>query len=111
MHDILEGVGKYNLAFLISYYVQVLKLFPLQVLNERIVCFDYGPDKSSKPSVLNIERIQKNTIRLSASEMMSLIRYFGILIGDFIPRNDPVWCLYTLLRQIIDLVTSISLQK
>jgi len=51
MHDILEGVGKYDLAFLISYYVHDLKVFSLQILNERIVCFDYGPDKGNKPSL------------------------------------------------------------
>lgn len=76
MHDILEGVGKYDLAFLISYYVKDLKIFTLQVLNEIIVCFDYGPDKGSKPCVLHIEHLRKKNIRLSASEMMSLIRYF-----------------------------------
>lgn len=97
MHDILEGVGKYDLAFLTSYYVHDLKVFSLQILNERIVCFDYGPDNGNKPSVLCIEHIQKNNIRLSTSEMLSFIRYFGVLIGDFVPRNDPVWCIYILL--------------
>lgn len=58
MHDILEEVGKYDLAFLIRYYVEDLKLFSLQVLNERLVCFDYGPDKGSKVSVLNIDYIR-----------------------------------------------------
>lgn len=111
MHDILEGVGKYDLAFLIYYYVHELKLFSLQILNERIVCFNYGPDKGSKPSVLDIDHIRKNTIRLSASEMISLIRYFGLLIGDFIPRSDPIWYIYTLLRKIIDLITSTTLQE
>lgn len=111
MHDILEGVGKYDLTFLISYYVHDFQVFSLLILNERIVCFDYGPDKGNKPSVLSIEHIQKNNIRLSASEMLSFIRYFGVLIGDFVPRNDPVWCIYILLRQIIDLTTSTTLQK
>lgn len=106
MHDILEGVGKYDLAFLISYYIEDLKIFTLQVLNERIVCFDYGPDKGSKPCVLHIEHLRKKNIRLSASEMMSLIRYFGLLIGHLVPLNDPIWCLYILLRQILDIVTS-----
>ncbi|KAF0700218.1 MULE domain-containing protein, partial [Aphis craccivora] len=110
MHDILEGVGKYDLAFLISYYVEDLKIFTLQVLNERIVCFDYWPDRGSKPCVLHIEHLRKINIRLSASETMSLIRYFGLLIGYFVPLNDPVWCLYILLRQIIDIITSTPLQ-
>jgi len=34
------------------------------------VCFDYGPDKGNKPSAIYIEHIQKNNIRLSASEML-----------------------------------------
>jgi len=33
------------------------------------------------------------------------------LIGDFVPKNDPVWYIYILLRQIIDLTTSTTLQK
>lgn len=111
MHDLLEGVCKYDLSFLLLYYVQDLKFFSLQVLNERIICFDYGPDKGSKPSILFIEHLKKNTLKLSASEMMSFTRYLGLIIGDFIPRNEPVWELYILLRLILDLVTSPVLQK
>jgi hypothetical protein len=55
MHDFLEGVCKYDLSFLISYYVLELKTFSLQVLNERILYFNFGPDKGSKPFVLSME--------------------------------------------------------
>jgi len=111
MHDLLEGVMKYDLSFLISYYVLELKLFSLEVLNNRIISFDYGPDKGSKPCVLKMDHIGKNTIRLSASEMMSFVRYFGLLIGDFVPQNEPVWYLYISLRKILDILTSTSFQK
>ncbi|CAI6369501.1 unnamed protein product [Macrosiphum euphorbiae] len=111
MHDLLEGVCKYDLSFLLLYYIQDLKLFSLQVLNERLLCFDYGPDKGSKPCILHIEHLKKNTIRLSASEMMSLTRYLGLIIGDFVPRDETVWELYILLRKILDLLTSPLLQK
>jgi len=110
MHDLLEGVCKFDMAFLLNYYIYELNIFSLQILNERMINFDYGPDSSSKRPVLNIENIRKNNIRLSASEMLVLVRYFGLLIGDFVPKNDPVWHLYILLRQILDLVTSMSLQ-
>lgn len=111
MHDFLEGVCKYDLSFLISYYVLELKMFSLQVLNERILFFDFGPDKGSKPSVLNMDHIKKSTVKLSASEMMSFVRYFGLIIGDFIPQNDPVWELYILMRKIFDILISTSFQK
>lgn len=111
MHDLLEGVIKYDLSFLISYYILELKLFSLEVLNHRLINFDYGPDKSNKPCILNMDHIRKNTIRLSASEIMSLVRYFGLLIGDFVPQNEPVWDIYISIRKILDILTSISLQK
>lgn len=110
MHDLLEGVCKFDMAFLLNYYIYELKIFSLQILNERMIHFDYGPDSSSKPPVLIMENIHKNNIRLSASEMLVFVRYFGLLIGDFVPKNDPVWQLYILLRQILDLITSMSLQ-
>lgn len=110
MHDLLEGVCKFDIAFLLNYYMYELKNFSLQILNERTIHFDYGPDSSSKPPVLIMENIHKNNIRLSASEVLVFVRYFGLLIGDFVPKNDPVWYLYILLRQILDLITSISLQ-
>uniref|UniRef100_A0A2S2QZI4 Uncharacterized protein n=1 Tax=Sipha flava TaxID=143950 RepID=A0A2S2QZI4_9HEMI len=83
----------------------------MEALNSRMINFDYGPDKGSKPSLLNINHIRKNTIRLSASKVMSLVRYFGLLIGDVVPQNEPVWDMYILLRKILNLLTSISLQK
>lgn len=58
-----------------------------------------------------MDHIRKNIIRLSASEMMSLVRYFGLLIGDFVPQNEPVWYLYLSLRTILDILTSTSFQK
>jgi len=60
---------------------------------------------------LHIEHIKKNTIRLSASEMMSLTQYLCLIIGDFIPRNEAVWELYILLRKILDILTSPLLQR
>ncbi|CAH2091397.1 unnamed protein product [Euphydryas editha] len=105
MHDILEGVAKYVMCFLLSMYIRDLKYFPLQVLNDRISCFDYGPDNSSKPCALSMEDISHDKLRLSASEMLTFLRYFGLLIGDFLPTNEQYWILYTTLRKIVDLVT------
>lgn len=104
MHDILEGVAKYIMSFLISKYVTHLKYFSIQVLNNKIACFDYGPDSSSKPCLLSMDHISNGNMRLSASEMLILVRYFGLLIGEFVPFNEQNWILYTTLRKVIDLV-------
>lgn len=34
------------------------------------------------------------------------MRYFGLIIGEKIPEHDESWEIYTLLRQIIDVLTS-----
>lgn len=106
MHDILEGVGKYVMSFLIIKYIRDLKYFTLQILNDRIDNFDYGPDSTSKPCALSMEYISKGNVRLSASEMLSFLRYFGLLVGDFVSTDDDYWQLYIVLRKIMDLLMS-----
>lgn len=44
---------------------------------------------------------------MSASEMLSLVRFYGLIAGDLITdENDKCWKLYTYLRQIIDILCS-----
>lgn len=111
MHDILEGVAKYVMCFLILKYTQDLKYFSLKKLNDKIEHFDFGPDNSSKPCLLSAEHISKNNIRLSASEMLTIVRYFGLLVGEFVPTDDNYWTIYITLRQIIDLLMCTLLTK
>ena len=47
---------------------------------------------------------------MSASEMLIFIRHFGILVGDLVPENDSAWQIYIILRQILALVMSPSIQ-
>ncbi|XP_050066646.1 uncharacterized protein LOC126555812 [Aphis gossypii] len=105
MHDVLEGCAKYIMGFIIYYYVIELKLFSLQVLNERLFGFDFGPERN-KPCALSMEHISQGNVRQSASEMLILVRYFGLIIGDFIPAEEPVWTLYITLRKVIDILLS-----
>ena len=49
---------------------------------------------------------KKLHIKMSASEMLCLVRYFGLIIGDLIPEDDQSWHLYKYLRQILDIVAS-----
>ncbi|XP_047986878.1 uncharacterized protein LOC125226819 isoform X1 [Leguminivora glycinivorella] len=111
MHDILEGVAKYVMSFLLIKYIRDLKYFSLHVLNSRINHFDYGPDAGSKPCLLTMEHILKGNIRLSASEMLTFLRYFGLLIGDFVPTDDCYWIIYITLRKILDLIMSYKIDK
>lgn len=110
MHDFLEGSAKYIFSFIIPYYINKLKLFSLQILNDRMFGFDFGPEYN-KPSLFKMENVNQGNIRQSASEMLVLIRYFGLLIGDFVPDEEPVWILYITMPRILDILVSVSLEK
>ncbi|KAL5245948.1 hypothetical protein ACI65C_013356 [Semiaphis heraclei] len=110
MHDMFEGCCKYVMSFILVYYIKELKLFSLEVLNDRISCFDFGPE-SNKPCTLSMEHINVGKVRQSASEMLILIRYFALLIGDFVPLGEPIWDLYLTMRKVIDIMLSTSLEE
>jgi len=54
---------------------------------------------------------------MSSSEMLCLVRYFGLIVGELIFQtsvlmgiNTEVWKLYLMLRQIIDIFCSRKIQ-
>lgn len=108
MHDILEGVGKYIMALVISKYIKRFKYFSLELLNTRLQTFAYGPDTRNKPVELSMVHINKRHIRLSSSEMLTFIRYFSVLIGDKVPGGDMYWALYIKLREVLELAMATS---
>lgn len=108
MHDILEGVGKYIMALVIFKYVGRFKYFSLEFLNTRIRNFVYGPDARNKPVEISMVHLNKSNIRLSSSEMLTLIRYFAVLIGDKVPGGDIHWTLYLKLREVVELAMATS---
>lgn len=87
MH-MLEGCTKYVICFILTKYIVELKLFSLPVLNQRILGFDFGPDNSNRPCALNMDNKNQKNIRFSAAEMLIFVRYFGLLVGDFVPANE-----------------------
>lgn len=43
--------------------------------------------------------------------MSYFITYFGIVIGDLVPEDEPAWELYLILYEIIDIITSPAISK
>jgi hypothetical protein len=108
MHDILEGVGKYVMGLVLVKFINRFAYFSLDFLNNRLISLAYGPDAHSKPVPLTIANLNKRNIRLSASEMLVFIRYFGILVGEKVPNGDSYWLLYLKLREVIELAMATS---
>jgi hypothetical protein len=107
MHDLLEGVVPFELKLILSSFIYDKKYFTLEDLNARPASYDYGyGDRKNKPTLLSEGELRdpKKTINQKASQTKCLVSIFPFLIGNNIPKNDDMWKLYLLLRNIIDLV-------
>jgi len=107
MNDMLEGVCSYDMRHIIHYLVNKKKLMSFDVLNARIRGFDYGlEDTSNRPAVIAAFAKPSVSFNLKAAEMLRLVRYFALMVGDLVPEGDDVWGLYLILSQITQLVFS-----
>ena len=108
MHDVIEGVCRYVMQLMIYTYIFKKQYFTLQRLNAIIKNFPLNSiDNINKPPPIMFNRLkQKLNLKMSASEMLCLVRYFSLFVGDLIPRDDEYWQLYSYLRQLIDILTS-----
>lgn len=48
---------------------------------------------------------------MSASEMLCLIKNFGLIVGELVPKHSQNWKLYILLPQIVDLCCARRIQS
>ncbi|XP_026688324.1 uncharacterized protein LOC113472738 [Diaphorina citri] len=101
MHDFLEGVGRYVVEFVLTFFVQS-GIVSVNKIQNRFLSFDFGPDSSSRPVNSILSEKSGVKIKSSASEMTNIIRYMGLIVGSYIPEEHEVWELYLLLRQLLD---------
>lgn len=105
MHDLCEGVCRYDMAKVLEYFIYVKKDFSLDRLNSRIKYFDYDQsvDIGNRVPLIAANQIRNSYIVMSASEMTSFVVYFSILVGDLVDREDPHWLFYLTLVEIVGL--------
>lgn len=103
MHDILEGICRYDMAKVLSNLIDKYKFFTIEILNERICTVSSSRDKNVTP-VLKHEAIKNKKIILTASEMHYLVNNLVIFVGDLVPIGNPTWKLYLMMRQITNIV-------
>ncbi|XP_023317233.1 uncharacterized protein LOC111694208 [Trichogramma pretiosum] len=104
-HDLYEGICRYDMGHILHHLIQK-NYFTLEKVNERLAnlskkCMDDMNVMTKLPN----DCVSKKYLILSASEMSFLINYFGILVGNLVKKNDPVWEYFLLLKEIVSLVT------
>lgn len=111
MHDLLEGVLKYDMAHILHHYIIETKTLSLDILNDRLRTFDYQLNNiSNKPPLISKKEIEKKCLKMSASEMYNFTFMFCMLVGDLVP-HDEVWEFVIILKKILDLVSAKIIQK
>lgn len=105
MHDVSEGICFYGMSHCFSYFIKTMKFFSLDDLNCRKNLFVYGTlNNSNIPNDIKDTNLAKQKVRMTASESNTLIRFLPLIIGNLIPRGDPVWEYYCSLLKIFDIV-------
>lgn len=103
MHDIFEGICRYDIGNIFNTLINKKKFFTLHVFHERIRFFNKHYFGENIP-LITLDSIEKELIIISASEMKYLILNLNLFIGDLVPLNNEIWELYLLLRQIVCIV-------
>ena len=103
MHDLFEGVVKYELLLFLPYCVSK-GYFTISDLNSRLQGYDFGQE--DKPSPFKLDDKSQVRIRQSAAQMISIVRNLPLLIADQIPDTDDNWHSILVLIKICQIALS-----
>ena len=111
MHDYLEGIREFDMTAMIKLYISK-DYFSLNELNNRMVRFEWENSEleNTPPEILD-RYLQHDSLRMSASERLAFVRYFGVLVGDVLSENDSSCEIYLIIRRILGIVLSSSIQS
>ncbi|XP_039305725.1 uncharacterized protein LOC105204954 isoform X1 [Solenopsis invicta] len=111
MHDIAEGIAHYDMIPIINNFINIGD-FNLAGLNYSLQMFDYGLDAQNKQPCIADDFATKSKLKMTASEMLTFCRLFGIITGHLVKSfDDPFWKLYLLLKEIIEFLSSKSVSE
>ncbi|XP_062700459.1 uncharacterized protein LOC134285060 [Aedes albopictus] len=99
MHDLFSsGICKYGFEEVLNYCIYSKSFFTIHELNDRRkkigeVCVDNEllrmPD--IRETYISKEKRKSVLFKMTSNEMRHFCHYFTLLVGQFVPQNDPVW--------------------
>lgn len=115
MHDLLEGVCRYDMRHILFYLICEKKVLCIDRLNAKLKSFNYVQNGfKNSPPLLTICGIQNKHILMSASEMHTFVLIFPFLVSHIIEGSidltDEIWQFFFLLREIMDICFAKSTQ-
>lgn len=105
MHDLWEGVCVYGLGHYFHYFIKIKKCFTLDDLNYRKNLFVFGKHNSSNiPDDIKDINISKCKVKMTASEIKTLVTFLPLIVGNLVPEDDPVWKHFCILLKICNIL-------
>lgn len=112
MHDMLEGTFHYDLAHIFHYLINIANYFSLEDLNRRKDNFDYGfVEIGNRSEKITNDNIKNKKFNMSASEMMSFVKYLPLMIADLIPVDEDVWDFFLCTLKILEIVAKYEVDQ
>lgn len=109
MHDLFEGICRYELALILFFLIFNEKHFTYTQFKERMQKYDsHSKSKKNMTPLIKLEHLKNKKIVVSASEMIYLLNNLSFLVGDLVPTNSKTWKLYLSLRELVSLIMSPS---
>lgn len=87
MHVLVEGTLLINCVLLLNYCIME-QLFTIDEFNNKLINFDYGHFNGDKPAVIEIDHLQKGTLRQSAPQLVTLSNCLPFLIAASMNTED-----------------------
>lgn len=91
-------------------FISRKQMFSLEEANLRLKGFNYGDCKNICPEIL-ATHVKKHRLTMSASEMLTLIRYFPYIFCAVVPFTDTSWILFLKLRGVVEMTVSPALHE
>lgn len=102
-HDLTEGVLHTVFTNAILYFIQK-EYFTVDDLNKRMRSMDFGEmEKGNLPTDITNEKLDQEKLKMTSSEMFFFAHHFSLIVGDWVPDEDPVWQLVVTAIKFFDL--------
>ena len=92
MHDMLEGICRTEMTNIVLNFLKgPKKYFSLKTLNHRLLFYKFN-DSENRPPVVTETDVVNKRLKMTASQMMSFVLNFGLIVGDLITNKEDLFC-------------------
>ncbi|KAK0130960.1 hypothetical protein N1851_034359 [Merluccius polli] len=111
LHDLFEGVVPVELCLCLKELIRK-GFITFDGLNNRIKQFPYKfSDLVNKPPPITKSSLASGKVKGNGHENWALLRLLPLLIGNYVPEQEPSWEILMDLKEIVEIIVSTTLSE